>query len=89
MEYFVYIIRSKSKGIFYTGMTNNIERRLRQHNGRHSITLRTSRFSDFELVSCQNVDNISEARKLEKFLKLGYGREIRDEIVKYAYTLGV
>jgi len=82
MEYFVYIIHSKSKNIYYTGLTSNIDRRIKEHNQHLSNTLTTKNVTDFELVFCQITRNRVEARKLEKFLKSGYGREIRDEIVK-------
>jgi len=82
MEYFVYIIYSKSKNIYYTGLTSNIDRRIKEHNQHLSNTLTTKNVTDFELVFCQITRNRVEARKLEKFLKSGYGREIRDEIVK-------
>jgi putative endonuclease len=82
MEYFVYIIRSVSSGKYYTGMTSNICRRLQEHNYHLSNTPTTKSLSDYELVFCQTVDDRIEARKLEKYLKSGFGREIREEIVK-------
>ncbi len=30
--YFVYVIRSKKDGLLYTGFTDNLERRLLEHN---------------------------------------------------------
>ncbi len=32
MQYYVYILECKDK-TYYTGITNNLEKRLRQHNG--------------------------------------------------------
>lgn len=83
MEYFVYIIRSLSTNKYYTGFTSDINRRLKQHNQRLCNTHFTKNLTDFELVFCQIVESRTEARKLEKFLKSGCGREFRDEVVKY------
>jgi putative endonuclease len=33
MEFFVYILENKSKTKLYTGMTNDLERRVGEHNG--------------------------------------------------------
>jgi putative endonuclease len=33
MSYFVYILRSESHGTYYYGSTENIEKRLKEHNG--------------------------------------------------------
>ena len=82
MEYFVYIIRSIGTKRYYTGITSDINRRLKQHNQKLCNTHFTKNLTDFELVFCQIVDTRLEARALEKFLKSGYGREFRDEVVK-------
>lgn len=83
MEFFVYIIRSSGTKKYYTGITSDIKRRLKQHNQKLSNTHTTKNLTDFELVFCQIVESRLEARKLEIFLKSGYGREFRDEVVKY------
>ncbi len=63
-------------------MTSDLNKRLREHNSHLSNTPTTKRLSDYELVFCQAVTTREEARKLEKYLKSGAGREIRQEIVK-------
>jgi len=81
MIYYVYIIRSKSTGKYYTGMTNSILRRLQEHNQRQSNTRTTKYNTDYELLFCQEVENRNLARNIEKYLKSGAGREIRNEIM--------
>jgi putative endonuclease len=83
MQYFVYILKSTSTGKFYTGMTSNIERRLKEHNGTNSNTLTTKYLHDYEPIYVEIVETREEARKLEKYLKSGACREFRLEIVKY------
>jgi predicted GIY-YIG superfamily endonuclease len=83
MEYYVYVIKSRSKAKFYTGMTSDFERRLKEHKQRLSSTRTTKSITDFEPIFVQVVKSRKIARRLEKYLKSGFGREIRGEIVKY------
>ena len=82
VSHYVYIINSKTTGKFYTGLTSDIKRRLKQHNRRLSNTPSTKNTADFDLVFCQIAETRTEARRLEIYLKSGSGREIREEIVK-------
>lgn len=66
----------------YTGMTVDIKKRLAEHNCHHKSTITTKRLSDYELIFCQVVETRQEARLLEKYLKSGAGREVRDEIME-------
>ena len=81
--YYVYILLSKKDSKYYTGITNNVERRLRQHTIGYSSTRFTKTRGPFELVFVQECVDRIEARKLEKFLKSGFGRELRDELLEY------
>lgn len=49
---------------------------------RHSNTFFTKNIIDYEPKFCQIVENRSEANKLERYLKSGVGREIRQELIK-------
>jgi len=67
-RYFLYITRSKSTGRFYTGMTNDLQRRLKQHNRLTSNTLATRKLTDFEIVYKEMQQSRAEARKVESFV---------------------
>jgi len=82
MNYYVYIIKSSSTGKFYTGITNDIDRRLREHNRKKSNTIVTRNLIDFTLVYKEEAVNRIEARKREKYLKSGVGREFRNKILQ-------
>ena len=82
--YFIYIIKSLSKNKYYTGITNNLDRRLEEHNQKLSNTLTTKNLTDFELVFCTSVSNRLVAREIEKYLKSGSGREFRNSLLKYS-----
>ena len=73
MKYFVYVLKSEKDGRLYKGMTNNIERRIYEHNiGKHKST---RPYKPWELVYQESYDSRIEARKREKYLKSGIGRE--------------
>jgi putative endonuclease len=84
MEYYVYIIASSSTGKFYTGMTSDFIRRLYEHNSTIASTHTTCKLHDYHPIFVQITNNRQDARKLEKYLKSGVGREFRSEIVKYS-----
>ena len=63
----VYVLRCRNNSL-YTGMTNNIERRLKEHEqGRGSKFVRS--WSPFSLVKTIPCKNAGEARRLEYELK--------------------
>ena len=80
--YFLYILRSKKDLKFYTGITNDIENRIKQHNGHYKSTRSTVNREDFELVYAEECQDRIVARGREKFWKSGQGREYRDELFK-------
>jgi len=80
MKYYTYVLRSKKDGKHYTGITNNLERRLRQHNDGDTATPSTRNRGPFVLVYSEEADNRMEARIREKYLKSGAGREFIKKI---------
>jgi putative endonuclease len=74
-EYFLYIIFIPELQKYYTGITCDLDRRMSEHRERKSINI--------ALVHCEICADRLKARKLEKYFKSGYGREVRQEIVEY------
>jgi putative endonuclease len=71
--YYVYILRSLVNDRLYTGSTNNLSRRLEEHNsGKSKYTKLTA---PFQLIYSEEHKTRSEAYKRELFLKSGKGRE--------------
>ncbi len=71
--FYVYVLRSLKNGRYYIGCTNNIERRLHEHNtGKSKYTCLTR---PFELIYKEELDTLKSARYREKLLKGGKGRE--------------
>ncbi len=81
--YYVYILLSKKDHKYYTGITNDVERRIQQHTIGYSSTRSTKNRGPFDLVFAQECTDRKEARELERFLKSGIGRELRSELLKY------
>jgi len=78
--FYVYVLRSLEKGRRYVGMTKHLDRRLKEHNEGKNRS--TKGFKPFELVHVEEFEERIEARKREKYLKSGSGREYLDSILK-------
>jgi putative endonuclease len=77
----VYVIYNKTANRYYIGQTEDIERRLNQHNN-HTYKSYTSRFpGEWKLIHLESVATRSEALKREKGLKSGNGREFIKTII--------
>jgi len=76
--YYVYVIKSQKKDVFYKGYTNNILRRLSEHNNNKTASIK--HLAPFKLIHVEICVSLGEAIKLEKFFKSGFGREIIQEI---------
>ena len=70
--YYVYVLHSQKDGTFYIGLTNNLERRVRQHNTGQERTTRSH--IPYELVLTEEFPTRPEARTREKYYKSGVGR---------------
>ena len=66
-SYFVYILASRSRTL-YTGVTNDLEARVRQHRNGKSDSF-TARYRVHRLVFFEEFGNIREAIKREKQIK--------------------
>jgi len=73
MVYYVYAIRSLSLNYIYVGISNNVDRRLKEHNKGYNRT--TTPYRPFKLLYKEKFDTRKEARVKEKYLKGGSGKE--------------
>ncbi|MDP4664501.1 MAG: GIY-YIG nuclease family protein [Salibacteraceae bacterium] len=71
--YYVYAIKSQVDGRIYVGMTADIEKRLKEHNS--GKTKSTKGFIPWKLIYQEQIGVRSDARKREKYLKSGVGKE--------------
>ncbi len=73
----VYIIKSLNNDFRYIGITNNINRRFKQHN--LGLVKSTKNYKPFKLAKKEEFSNYKEARVREILLKSGVGRKLLDE----------
>lgn len=67
MPYYVYILRSKKTGKYYIGYTNNLGKRLKNHNSGRTKSLR--KHIPLEIVKTEEYAFYEEARKREQKIK--------------------
>ena len=73
MIYYVYAIVSEKRNYIYVGLTNNLERRLEEHDSGRNKT--TKPYKPFKLIYKEKFAERIEAREKEKYLKSGVGKE--------------
>ena len=69
--WYVYIIKSIRFKYIYIGFTDNINRRIEEHN--EGKCKATNPYKPFELISYVALKNKNKAIKLERYLKTGSG----------------
>ena len=78
-QYYVYILTNKS-GTLYTGVTNNLERRVYEHKN-HLIDGFTKKYKIDKLVYFEETDDVSTAIAREKQIK-GWRREKKIALIE-------
>ncbi|MFA6007938.1 MAG: GIY-YIG nuclease family protein [Candidatus Shapirobacteria bacterium] len=72
--YYVYILKSIKTREFYKGITNDLNRRLLEHNSGKNMSTRNKK--PWKMVYYEECSDRIEARKKEKYFKSGFGREL-------------
>ena len=76
--YHVYVLRSEKTGRRYVGSSQDIEKRMRQHNSGQSLATRHG--VPWKLIHCEKFTNRAEAVRQERFYKTGKGRDLLDQL---------
>jgi len=87
MNFYVYILLSEKDGLFYTGYSANLEKRVNDHNAGlvHSTKLRRP----LKLIYFEGCLNQQDATRREKYLKSGNGKiYIRSRLRNYFNPTG-
>jgi putative endonuclease len=71
-KYYVYVLRSLADRQFYVGLTDNLPKRLLEHNS--SRVSSTKQRIPFELLYWEGSLNRSDAAQREKYLKTAWGK---------------
>jgi len=78
MNFFVYVL-SDNSGRLYKGMTNNLERRLKEHT--RGKTKTTRNMENVKVVYKEIYKNRQDARKRELYLKSAAGRRFLKKVL--------
>jgi putative endonuclease len=79
MAYVIYAIKSSFDDKIYVGFTMNLEKRIKEHN--QGKTKSTKGFRPWALLYNEIAETRMEARKREKYLKSGCGKEFLKKLI--------
>ena len=82
MKGYVYILKDENQKL-YVGSTDNISRRLKQHNTKHTAT--TARMQLPRLVLAQEYPSLEIARKVERKIKKLKRKDYIEKMIKDGY----
>lgn len=77
--YFVYIMTNKYNTVLYTGMTNNLIKRIAEHKSK-SIPGFTKKYNIFKLIYYEIFEDVNAAIHREKQIKAGSRKKKLDLI---------
>jgi putative endonuclease len=80
-NFYVYILTNKAKKVLYTGMTNNLKRRLHEHKSKLNPNSFTAKYNVSYLLYYEHYGWVQQAIELEKEIKL-LKRDRKLELIK-------
>ena len=76
--YYVYILKSKNFSKSYVGYTENLQKRLQEHNAGKSLY--TRRYVPWSIIYIEQFTNKNEAIAREQLYKTKLGRKMMEKI---------
>lgn len=80
-KYYTYIITNHSNSVLYTGVTNNLLRRIWEHKTGTIKSSFSSKYKLYKLVWFQEFSYINDSLNAEKMIK-GWKREKKIDLIK-------
>ena len=80
-NFYVYILTNKAKTVLYTGVTNNLKRRLQEHNEKLNPNSFTAKYNLNYLIYYEKYGWIQQAIAREKEIKL-LRRDLKLQLIK-------
>ena len=80
-NFYVYILTNKAKTVLYTGVTNNLKRRLEEHNEKLNPNSFSAKYNLIYLIYYEKYGWIQQAIAREKEIKL-LRRDLKLELIK-------
>ena len=81
MDYFVYILTNKTNVVLYTGITNNLERRLWEHQNEIDKNSFTAKYHVHKLVYFEVTSDSLSAIAREKQIK-SWSRKRKNQLIE-------
>ena len=81
MQYYVYILSNSHKNVIYTGVTNDLSRRVYEHKNHLDKSSFTSRYNVENLVYFEESTDIDAAIAREKQIK-GWNRKRKEKLIE-------
>jgi len=79
-NYFIYILTNYNKSVLYTGVTNDLKRRLYEHKEDSNLSSFTKRYKVYYLVYWERFNHVEHAIEREKQIK-GWSRLKKDNLI--------
>lgn len=85
MFYYVYILQSLRNSDLYIGYTENLRKRLQEHN--RGLNFSTKPYRPWHIIHCEAYRNKRDAERREKYLKTNQGARLLKRMLKeYFYS---
>ena len=81
--YYIYILTNKNNSVLYTGVTNNLTRRIYEHKNKIDKKSFTAKYNIYKLVYFEMTGSIEAALSREKQIKAGSRQSKIDLINKF------
>ena len=86
MKWFVYYLYSQKRNIFYIGKTNNLARRIKEHNNGNELFTKTG--TPWKLIAYIELNNSVESSRMETKLKKTKNKKYQEWFfTKYGKTV--
>ena len=80
MFYYVYVLQSKKNNSLYVGYTNDLIKRLREHN--RGLNFSTKPYRPWQLIHYEAYRNKRDAERRENYLKTNQGARLLKRMLK-------
>ena len=85
--FYTYVLQSKKDGKWYTGTTNDLRKRFKEHNT--GLSLSTKNRGPFDIIYYEACFNQQDAYTREKYLKSGMGkRYLKNRLKRFLSLTG-
>jgi putative endonuclease len=85
MFFYVYLLKSYEYDKLYVGSTNDLRKRLKEHN--YGLNQSTKPYKPWKLIYYEACLNITDAKRRERYLKTNQGsRMIKCRLKDYFYS---